>query len=105
MEFAIVQLFVFLIFCITDVGMSVYRHLNEMHDQVGYVAHLSGAIAGLLVGIGVLRNLKVRPWERALWWVAVTMYFLLMLSGISIHIFYRGHFPLSRSPSYKGQFE
>lgn len=104
MEFAIVQLFVFLIFCITDVGMSVYRHAYEMHDQVGYVAHLSGAVAGLLVGIGVLRNLKVRPWERALWWIAVTMYVVLMLTGISIHIFYRDHFPLPRS-AFKGQFE
>lgn len=103
MEYAIVQLFVFLIFCITDVGFSAYRHLNEIHDQVGYVAHLCGAVAGLLVGIGVLRNLKVRPWEKKLWWFAVTLYFLLMLSGISIHIFYKDHFP-SRKFAY-GQFQ
>lgn len=96
MEFAIVQLFVFLIFCVTDVGFSAYRHFNDMHDQVGYVAHLCGAVAGLLVGIGVLRNLKVRPWERKLWWFAVTMYFLLMLSGVGIHLFYKDHFPPSR---------
>lgn len=84
--------------------MSVYRHIYEIHDQVGYVAHLSGAIAGLLVGIGVLRNLKVRPWERALWWIAVTMFCVLMLSGISIHLFYRDLFPMPRS-MLKGQYE
>lgn len=104
MEFAIVQLFVFLIFCITDIGFAAYRHFNDIHDQVGYVAHLCGAVAGLLVGIGVLRNLKVRPWERKLWWCAVTLYFLLMISGISIHIFYGQHFPRYR-PTFKGQYQ
>lgn len=92
MEYAIVQLFVFLIFCITDLGMSMYRHFTDVHDQVGYVAHLSGAVAGLLVGIGVLRNLKVRPWEKKLWWCAVTLYVLLMGAGISVHIFMPEHF-------------
>lgn len=118
MEYAIVQLFVFLVFCGTDAGFAIYRHWHDMHDQVGYVAHLCGAVAGLLVlielnwyqfwykfdvtnsnidliqvGIGVLRNLKVRPWERKLWWCAVTLYFLLMITGISIHLFYKD--PLS----------
>lgn len=101
MEFAIVQLFVFLIFCVTDVGFSAYRHITDHHDQVGYVAHLCGAVAGLLVGIGVLRNLKVRPWERKLWWIAITLYFLLMITGISIHIFYKEHFPYARQITYK----
>lgn len=103
MEYAIVQLFVFLIFCITDLGLSVYRTLNDVHDQVGYVAHLSGAVAGLLVGIGVLRNLKVRHWERVLWWCAVSLYFLLVLSGIGIHIFYSDHFYSGQS--YKGPYQ
>lgn len=102
MEYAIVQLFVFLIFCATDMGFSIYRHVNEVNDQVGYIAHLSGAVAGLLVGLGVLRNLKVRPWERKLWWCAVTLYCLLMLAGVSVHIFYRDHFPLSQPK--RGQY-
>lgn len=102
MEYALVQLFVFLIFCVTDVGFSIYRHVTDVHDQVGYMAHLSGAVAGLLVGIGVLRNLKVRPWERKLWWCAVTLYFLLMGAGVCIHIFYKDHFP--RSQPYQKQY-
>lgn len=103
MEFAIVQLFVFLIFCGTDLGLSVYRHMNDVHDQVGYVAHLCGAVAGLLVGIGVLRNLKVRRWERVLWWCAVTLYIILMVTGICIHVFYVNHFP--HRQSFNGQFQ
>lgn len=48
MEYAIVQLFVFLVFCGTDAGFAIYRHVHDMHDQVGYVAHLCGAVAGIL---------------------------------------------------------
>lgn len=93
MEYAIIQLFVFLIFITTDVGSSIYRSITDVNDQIGYMAHLSGALAGLLVGIGVLRNLKVRPWEKKLWWFAVTVYSVLMLTGICIHIFNPSHFP------------
>lgn len=92
MEYAIVQLFVFLVFCSTDLGFSIYRHFNDPNDRVGYVAHFCGAMAGLLVGIGVLRNLNVRPYEKKLWFCAVTIYTALMLTGIFFHIFYPDYF-------------
>lgn len=99
MEFAVVQLFVFLVFCGTDIGMSIYRHVSDPYDRVGYMAHLCGAVAGLLVGIGVLRNLNIRPWEKKLWWVAVTLYVGLMVTGICFHIFYPDYFYLPPVPS------
>lgn len=92
MEYAIVQLFVFLVFCVTDLSVSIYNSIYDPYDKVGYIAHASGALAGFLVGIGVLRNLRVRPWERKLWWCAVTIYFLLMGAGVMFHIFYPDHF-------------
>lgn len=92
MEYAIVQLFVFLVFCVTDLSVSIYNSIYDPYDKVGYIAHASGALAGFLVGIGVLRNLRVRPWERKLWWCAVTIYFLLMGAGVLFHVFYPDHF-------------
>lgn len=92
MEYAIVQLFVFLVFCVTDLSMSIYNSIYDPFDKVGYIAHASGALAGFLVGIGVLRNLRVNAWERKLWWLAVTIYFMLMTAGILFHIFYPNHF-------------
>lgn len=92
MEYAIVQLFVFLVFCVTDLSVSIYNSIYDPFDKVGYIAHASGALAGFLVGIGVLRNLRVNPWERKLWWCAVTIYFLLMGAGVMYHIFYPDHF-------------
>ncbi|KAG5671993.1 hypothetical protein PVAND_002157 [Polypedilum vanderplanki] len=92
MEYAFIQLFVFVVFCGTDIGFSVYRHLTDPYDRVGYMAHLCGGIAGLLVGIGVLRNLNVRPYEKKIWWVAVTIYTALMITGICFHVFYPDYF-------------
>uniref|UniRef100_A0A182QFR5 Rhomboid-like protein n=1 Tax=Anopheles farauti TaxID=69004 RepID=A0A182QFR5_9DIPT len=92
MEYAIVQLFVFLVFCITDLGVSIYNSINDPFDKVGYIAHASGALAGFLVGIGVLRNLKVESWEKKLWWCAVSVYFMLMGAGVMYHFLNPEHF-------------
>ena len=81
------QLIVFLLFCGTDFGVAIYRHANNQNDNVGYLAHLCGALAGLLVGIAVLRNLKVELWEKKLSCIAVTVFSCLMLSAITFHLF------------------
>ncbi|XP_050353362.1 rhomboid-related protein 2 isoform X1 [Nymphalis io] len=93
MEFAIIQLLVFLLLATVDIGTAVYdRYWRHLQQNIGYVAHLAGAIAGLLVGIGVLRNLEKRKWEKRLWWAAVVLYFSLMLIGVLANIFWKTHF-------------
>lgn len=96
MEFAVLQLFVFLVVTSVDVGQAVYnRYVLETKDQIGYVAHLAGAIAGLLVGINVLRNLEVQTWEKVVWWASVFTYTALMAAAILWNILYPSYFPLS----------
>lgn len=93
MEFAIIQLVVFLLLAALDTGTAVYdRYWRHLDQNIGYVAHLAGAIAGLLVGIGVLRNLEQRKWEKRLWWAAVVLYFSLMIAGILANIFWTERF-------------
>ncbi|XP_049879529.1 rhomboid-related protein 2 isoform X2 [Pectinophora gossypiella] len=94
MEFAIIQLLVFVLLGAVDVGTAVYdRYFRNLQQNIGYVAHLAGAVAGLLVGIGVLRNLEKRKWEKRLWWAAVVLYFSLMLAGILANVFWTDRFP------------
>jgi rhomboid-related protein 1/2/3 len=50
--------------------------------QIGYAAHLAGAIAGLLVGINVLRNLEVKTWEKKVWWASIILFTALILAAI-----------------------
>ncbi len=37
---------------------------------------------GFLLGIVVLRNLRVLAWERVLWWAAMVAFLALFLTGI-----------------------
>lgn len=47
MEFAIIQLLVFLLLAAVDIGTAVYdRYWQHTTQNIGYVAHLAGAIAG-----------------------------------------------------------
>ncbi|KAK9505636.1 hypothetical protein O3M35_009639 [Rhynocoris fuscipes] len=94
MEFAFWQLVILLALCIADTGTAIYnRYILEVNNQIGYEAHLAGAIAGLLVGIYVLRNLEIRSWEIKLWWAALIIYIILMATGIIIHIAFPSYFP------------
>lgn len=56
--------------------------------QVSYSAHVAGFIAGLLVGMVALRNLKEHRWEVILKWIGFAVFLLLLLIGIIIHIFF-----------------
>lgn len=95
MEFAVLQLLVFFVITSVDVGQAVYtRYVLESKDsQIGYVAHLAGAIAGLLVGINILRNLEVKTWEKVVWWASIFTYTALMAAAILWNVFYTSYYP------------
>ncbi|KAL6436013.1 hypothetical protein ACFW04_005675 [Cataglyphis niger] len=93
MEFAVLQLLVFLVVTSVDIGQAVYnRYVLETNDQIGYVAHLAGAIAGLLVGINILRNLEVQTWEKVVWWASMFTYTGLMTAAILWNVLYTSYY-------------
>lgn len=94
MEFAVLQLCVFIVVTCVDVGQAIYnRYVLDKVDQIGYVAHLAGAVAGLLVGINILRNLEVERWEKVIWWASIITYFCLMAAAILWNVFNSSYFP------------
>ena len=82
MEFPALRLFLFLLLIGVDLGVAVYYRYMNITTQVGYAAHLGGAVVGLLLGIVVLRNLRVRKWERVFWWICLLLFLGLFLAGI-----------------------
>lgn len=100
MEKAKTQLIAMLIFIIVDVGSSIYNYNIDEEGSIGYIGHLCGFIAGLLVGILILRYGRCTGWQRILWWCTVAVYGLIMILGVSVHIFYSSHFVTS--PKYTG---
>lgn len=57
------------------------------------MAHIGGFVAGLLMGIVVLRNFKKKAWERAVWWIALVGFLLLFLLCVLWNIFYPQYLP------------
>jgi rhomboid-related protein 1/2/3 len=57
-------------YAVIDIGLALYNRYHLQPDgkpnKVSYVAHLSGAIGGILVGIIILKNRKVESWETKL---------------------------------------
>ncbi|KAG7197980.1 hypothetical protein KM043_016209 [Ampulex compressa] len=54
--------------------------------------YLAGAVAGLLVGINVLRNLEVKRWEKVVWWASIITYSGLMTAAILWNILYTSYY-------------
>ncbi|XP_051168874.1 rhomboid-related protein 2 [Leptopilina boulardi] len=96
MEFAVLQLLVFIVVTGVDVGQAIYNRYNDVNNQIGYVAHLAGAIAGLLVGINILRNLEVQRWEKVIWWISIITYTALMAVAIFWNFFMPNYYPLPK---------
>ncbi|CAG0900320.1 unnamed protein product [Cyprideis torosa] len=96
MDFAWLRLLVFLLVVGTDFGIAVYgRYVKGEKNNVGYAAHIAGGLAGLLVGIGVLRNLEKHRWEKILWWIAIAVYVVLMVAAVIWNAAFDEHFPES----------
>ena len=56
-----------------DVSWAIYNRMSDCELLVGsecqnvsYVAHLAGAVTGLLVGFLALRNRQVDTWEKVM---------------------------------------
>lgn len=83
MTFPVIQLVLFLLVTASDIGTAIYnRYVLDSEDHIGYVAHFAGGIAGLLVGLNVLRNLNITSSERIVWWISIVTYFFLMTVAV-----------------------
>jgi len=99
MEFGIIRFTGLLVFAGTDIGVAVYdRYTHEEKNRTSYAAHIGGALAGLLVGLVILRNLKVHRWEIVLGAIAIAVYFFLMIFIVIWNISYTDYFPAQDDP-------
>ncbi|CAG9814958.1 unnamed protein product [Phaedon cochleariae] len=93
MSFPHFQLLFFIILCTLDVGSTIYnRYWLDTNQNIGYTAHLAGALAGLLVGIWVLRNFNATKRESYLWWGAVLIYGVCMGVLVLMNVVWTDHF-------------
>ncbi|VDD74339.1 unnamed protein product [Mesocestoides corti] len=66
-----------------DTGFAIYeRFTNPNSAKIGFVAHLGGFVAGVLVGIPVLRNLEIERWEKVCFWVCIFLFAAFMAAAV-----------------------
>lgn len=54
--------------------------------QVSYIAHLTGALAGLTIGFLVLKNFGHREYEQLIWWLALGVYCAFTVFAIAFNL-------------------
>ncbi|CAH1115998.1 unnamed protein product [Phaedon cochleariae] len=59
---------------------------NAFGLPVSYVAHLTGALAGLTIGLLVLKNFEQKLHEQLLWWVALGVYAACTIFAILFNV-------------------
>ncbi|XP_053209875.1 protein rhomboid-like [Panonychus citri] len=71
-----------------DVGFAVYERysVKEESVQTSYVAHFTGALAGLTIGLIVLKNFEQKLHEQFIWWLALTGYIICMAFAIIYNV-------------------
>jgi len=94
MEFGFLRLMGLIFFGALDISLAMYdRYYGTHKNKTSYSAHFMGALTGFLLGIVVLRNLKVRRWEIILGYVTIAVFILLLGMCIIWNAVYDSYFP------------
>ncbi|XP_016993956.1 protein rhomboid [Drosophila takahashii] len=104
MRYGVIKLLHILVFVSFDFGFAIYARYagdelqlgssseflaidqSETVVAVSYVAHLAGAIAGLTIGLLVLKSFEQKLHEQLLWWIALGTYSALVVFAIAFNI-------------------
>uniref|UniRef100_A0A1B0AVN2 rhomboid protease n=1 Tax=Glossina palpalis gambiensis TaxID=67801 RepID=A0A1B0AVN2_9MUSC len=86
MRYGVLRLAVILFFASCDVGFAIYTRYAEDYPAVSFIAHLSGALSGLTIGLLVLKNFEQKLHEQLLWWIALGIYTACIIFAIIFNI-------------------
>ena len=88
------RVLIVIIVAVSDIAVYFYGIYvsNSSQVPIGYAAHISGAIAGLLVGIVCLKNLRWEQHEKYIWALSACIFGLLIGSTIIYSVAFPSHF-------------
>ena len=76
-----------------DVGFAVYDRYLSASDGLGdpvpvsFMSHVAGALAGLNIGLVVLKNFEQKLYQQLAWWICLGIYTACFLFAILYNIF------------------
>lgn len=90
MEFGLLKLSAVLIIASADVGFAVWDRLLErdLLPHISYTAHLMGSLAGLTMGLLVLKNFDQKLYKQCAWWIAFAVYAGCTAFAVCWNVFY-----------------
>lgn len=93
--FSFKQIFAILLFGCVDIGISFYERygLPDAPLHVTFAPTIAGLIAGVLVGVPLLRELNEKPWYRIAFWVCLSVSLSLFIFAVFWNIFWPGYPP------------
>ncbi|XP_061389097.1 rhomboid-related protein 3 [Musca vetustissima] len=86
MHYGILRLASILFFASCDVGFAVYARFVDDYPSVSFIAHLTGALAGLTIGLLVLKNFEQKLHEQLLWWIVLGIYAACIIFAIIFNL-------------------
>ncbi|XP_039485479.1 protein rhomboid [Drosophila santomea] len=91
MRHGVFQLMAVILFVFCDLGYALYSRELAMHQlqtrpSVSYIAHMTGALAGISVGLLLLRQLDGGLRPRPLRWLALGVWCLFSAFGIAFNL-------------------
>nr|CDS27776.1 stem cell tumor [Hymenolepis microstoma] len=89
------RIFAILLFSGIDLGISFYERygLPDAPLHVTFAPTIAGLIAGVLVGVPLLRELNQRPWYRMVFWACLSVSLALFIFAIFWNVFWPGYPP------------
>uniref|UniRef100_A0A0K0DU02 EF-hand domain-containing protein n=1 Tax=Strongyloides stercoralis TaxID=6248 RepID=A0A0K0DU02_STRER len=79
MELKWFRLAFLILFTSSFVGISIYANITEPNHGISDMSHLGGAIAGLCMGVLLLKNLRVTNTERIIKWILFTLHMIFIV--------------------------
>jgi len=74
----------------SDIGFAIYsRYESEPLStlpSVSFVAHITGAVSGLTIGLIVLKSYEQKLHNQLLWWIALGIYLACVIFAIVYNV-------------------
>lgn len=70
-------------------GFAIYTRYaieSSTAPSISYIAHLTGALAGLTIGLLVLRSFEQKLHEQLIWWIALGVYSACTIFAIAYNL-------------------
>ncbi|CAH8477346.1 unnamed protein product [Schistosoma bovis] len=85
----VVRLILIIVLGGSDTALAIYDRFSNPNGKirVGFSAHFGGFIAGLLLGVVILRNLKVEKWEKYFACNCVLIFLLFVVATILFNVY------------------